>query len=164
MGSSVASAQIEVIGASTLIQQQFDHDPGQHTFSANLQFSSTFTADDTQALIRFSALTGTVAGVTIDAISVTRIDALPGDLNGDGFVGISDLNIILANWNQSVPHGDLLQGDYNCDGFVGIDDLNLPLSNWNAGTPPTVGNVPEPTMLAFLSAAVITGMAKRRRL
>ena len=33
---------------------------------------------------------------------------LEGDLNGDGFVGIADLNIVLGNWNQNVPPGDAL--------------------------------------------------------
>ncbi len=61
--------------------------------------------------------------------------ALPGDLDGDGFVGINDLNIVLANWNQNVPPANPL-ADPSGDGFVGIDDLNEVLGNWNAGTPP----------------------------
>ncbi|MEZ6192939.1 MAG: family 10 glycosylhydrolase [Phycisphaerales bacterium] len=60
---------------------------------------------------------------------------IDGDLDGDGFVGISDLNLILGNWNQNVTPGDVLMGDVSGDGFVGIDDLNLVLGNWNAGTP-----------------------------
>ncbi len=155
-GSTVASAQVDVIGTSALIQEQVDHDPAQLVFSANKEFRQSFIADDTQALIRFSALTGTVAGVTIDAISVTRVDALPGDLDGDGFVGINDLNIILSNWNQFVPHGDLLRGDVNCDGFVGIDDIGISLGNWNAGTPPNAqANIPEPTTMLLMS---VTGL------
>jgi Stage II sporulation protein len=72
-----------------------------------------------------------------------------GDIDGDGFVGINDLNFLLANWNQSVPVGDISQGDLagNGDGFVGIDDLNILLGNWNTGIPPAnaAGSlVPEP--------------------
>ena len=75
--------------------------------------------------------------------------ALIGDLDGDGFVGINDLNIILANWNQSVPPGNAL-ADPSGDGFVGIDDLNTVLGNWNAGTPPTnLASIPEPATLAL---------------
>jgi len=70
---------------------------------------------------------------------------LRGDLDGDGFVGINDLNIVLGVWNQNVPPGNPL-ADPSGDGFVGIDDLNTVLGNWNAGTPPVaVGpSVPEP--------------------
>lgn len=28
---------------------------------------------------------------------------LPGDLNGDGYVGIDDLNAVLGNWNAGTP-------------------------------------------------------------
>ena len=28
---------------------------------------------------------------------------IPGDINGDGFVGVDDLNIILVNWNNGTP-------------------------------------------------------------
>ncbi len=63
------------------------------------------------------------------------LSAIPGDLSGDGFVGLTDLNIVLGNWNQNVPPADPL-ADPSGDGFVGIDDLNAVLGNWNAGTPP----------------------------
>jgi hypothetical protein len=73
-----------------------------------------------------------------------------GDLNGDGFVGIGDLNIVLGNWNQNVAAGDPLLGDPSGDGFVGIADLNIVLGNWNAGTPPAANAIPEPATLALL--------------
>ncbi len=76
------------------------------------------------------------------------LPVLDGDLNGDGFVGIDDLNIVLGNWNQTVPPGDPA-ADPSGDGFVGIDDLNTVLGNWNAGAPPTAA-VPEPTTGALL--------------
>ena len=86
---------------------------------------------------------------------------LPGDLNGDGFVGINDLNIVLANWNQNVPPANPL-ADPSGDGFVGIDDLNEVLGNWNAGTPPSSdlqAHIPEPNSLWLVGA---TGLALRR--
>lgn len=64
------------------------------------------------------------------------------DLDGDGFVGIGDLDIVLGNWNTPIPKGDLAG---NGDSFVGIDDLDVLLSNWNAGTlppPPAAGSYP----------------------
>lgn len=85
---------------------------------------------------------------------------LGGDLDGDGFVGITDLNIVLGAWNQSVPPADLIT-DPSGDGFVGIEDLNIVLGNWNAGTPPVSGAaIPEPTIWLFVFVG-ITGLMKR---
>ena len=82
---------------------------------------------------------------------------IPGDINGDGFVGVDDLNVVLINWNQSVTKGDRLRGDLAGlgDGFVGVDDLNVILINWNNGTPPQdLANIPEPGALLLWLAPV----------
>jgi len=81
-----------------------------------------------------------------------------GDLDGDGFVGITDLNIVLGNWNQNVPPANPA-ADPSGDGFIGIEDLNVVLGNWNAGTPPgDTANIPEPTtlMLLLVGSAVLS--------
>jgi hypothetical protein len=88
--------------------------------------------------------------------------ALVGDLNGDGFVGIADLNIVLGAWNQNVPPGNPL-ADPSGDGFVGIEDLNTVLGNWNAGTPPASAVVPEPTGLAMLALGGLTLLRNGRK-
>ncbi len=82
---------------------------------------------------------------------VSIVAALAGDLDGDGFVGLSDLDTVLNNWNQSVTSGEWSQGDPSGDGFVGLADLDIVLNNWNAGTPPIAQtNIPEPASYAVL--------------
>lgn len=85
--------------------------------------------------------------------------ALIGDLDGDGFVGLSDIDIILGNWNQAVPPGNPLadvSGPGGVpDGFICLDDLDVVLGNWNTGTPPSnTANIPEPTSLALIAVGV----------
>jgi hypothetical protein len=165
IGAGVASADVDILGTTTLLHQQLIHDPAQRVFLAQLPYNGNFTADGATATIRFTSLVGGNAGITIDAITISRIYDLPGDLDGDGFVGIADLNIILANWNKFVTPGDLLQGDVDCDGFVGIGDLNMPLGNWNAGTPPAVPAlaIPEPHTLGILAATAVLSARRLRR-
>jgi hypothetical protein len=107
-----------------------------------------------------------IGAVTTDYITlITDAPAVPsalaGDRDLDGFVGIEDLNLILRDWNVTVPPGSLPDPSY--DGFVGIDDLNIVLGNWNAGTPPPPGvqsKVPEPGSLVLLAAGM--GLLLRR--
>jgi len=108
---------------------------------------------------------GSIFDVVYNANSVVvHVVKLLGDLNGDGFVGIDDLNIVLANWNQNVPPGDPL-ADPSGDGFVGITDLNTVLGNWNAGTPPGAqasSAIPEPATLGVVLLGML-GVGGRRR-
>ncbi len=107
---------------------------------------------------------GATGVMFIDDISAAVV--LAGDLNGDGFVGIEDLNLVLGHWNQTVPSGDLLRGDPTGDGFVGIEDLNSVLGNWNVGTlPPQNAVVPEPGVSIMLAIGVwaLAGCRERRR-
>ncbi len=101
-------------------------------------------------------------GILAGAIS----SALAGDLNSDGFVGLDDLDIILNNWNQTIPPGDdradVSGAGGEPDGFVGLDDLDVVLNNWNAGTPPTAA-VPEPGALSLLAAGSCGVTMWRRR-
>jgi hypothetical protein len=96
----------------------------------------------------------------LDDIVVQSISALVGDLDGDGFVGITDLNLVLGNWNLTVPPADAA-ADPSGDNYIGIEDLNLVLGNWNAGVPPSSVAVPEPATLVLLGAC---GLLLTRRI
>jgi uncharacterized protein YjbI with pentapeptide repeats len=113
------------------------------------------------------------AGLSIDLSQLmttgeVRVVPLIGDLDGDGFVGITDLNTLLANWNQHVIPGNLLAGDMNGDGFVGIEDLNGVLGTWNAAAPPPASvsgaAIPEPggAVLLGIVGMALSGRCNRR--
>jgi hypothetical protein len=112
------------------------------------------------------SIPGVGLGVQYNANTVTLLVGLAGDLDGDGFVGIADLNIVLGGWNQNVDPGVWLLGDPSGDGFIGIEDLNSVLGNWNAGTPPLAEAsevVPEPGTLAMLTVALSCVLGRSRR-
>jgi hypothetical protein len=50
---------------------------------------------------------------------------LQGDIDGDGMVGATDLNIVLTYWRKSYS-----PADFDKNGTVGAEDLNVVLSNW----------------------------------
>ncbi len=90
------------------------------------------------------------------------INALPGDINMDGFVGLDDLDVVLANWNAEVPVGMVQYGDLSRDGFIGLDDLDIILANWNNNSAPPSSVVPEPASFALLTLTLLP-MASRCR-
>ncbi len=115
------------------------------------------------------ALTGQVPGYLINSGDIDAIEyvlfnmPIDGDLNGDGYVGLDDLDIILNNWNTNVTPGDLTSGDYDGDGYVGLGDLDGVLTNWNAGTTPQANaNIPEPTMCCLFGVLFGSVISRRR--
>jgi hypothetical protein len=96
--------------------------------------------------------------VTLSVINASLV----GDLDNDGFVGITDLNLVLGNRNQTIPPGDPA-ADPSGDNFVGIEDLNVVLGNWNAGTPPGADSsaIPEPATLLLWLTAGLAGLRRR---
>jgi len=68
-------------------------------------------------------------------IAVQRFETfLRGDLNGDGFVGQTDIDILFSSWGAEVALGD--PADPSGDGFVGQTDLDILLQDWGKGVLP----------------------------
>ncbi len=103
-------------------------DGGGNVYVAGDTCSNGWGSDDWSALHG-----GSQGGFVVKIVESTH---LPGDLNGDGYVGSGDLDIVRANWGQSVTAGDLTMGDASGDGLVGSADLDIVRANWGAGTPP----------------------------
>lgn len=68
----------------------------------------------------------TVTLTRVRAIGTVTVDpiACPADLDGDGFVGSSDLATLLGGWNSVGP------ADLNLDGIVNAADLASMLGAW----------------------------------
>jgi hypothetical protein len=69
--------------------------------------------------------------IRLDNISIatTGSPACPGDVDGDGVTGFSDLVVLLSAWS-TCPTGEPCPSDLDDDGIVGIADLILLLSLW----------------------------------
>jgi hypothetical protein len=57
--------------------------------------------------------------------------AVPGDVDGDGVVGISDLLALLAAWGPCPNPPAACPADIDANGEVGISDLLSLLANWS---------------------------------
>ena len=96
---------------------------------------SNFVEPTAEVRLRFIAsdINGfSIVEAAIDDVQVTTIvcdDAIPGDIDGDGVVGASDLLLLLANWG---PCGDCKDCPADLDGncTVGASDLLILLANW----------------------------------
>ena len=115
---------------------------------------------------------GTISGGSADTsftasntmMWILWLKAIPveGDLDGDGFVGSADLDIVRHSWGQAVSAGDLFQGDPSGDGLVDSDDLDIIRANWGAGIQKSAA-VPEPSSAILLLASAAAVLLKRSR-
>jgi hypothetical protein len=59
-------------------------------------------------------------------------NAVPGYINGDGTVNITDLSILLSNYNKTPATASNPNSDINGDNIINIFDLSILLSNYGA--------------------------------
>ena len=73
-------------------------------------------------------LVGFADSLSISGTLVARGDAkqTPGDVNGDGYVNVDDLLVVISQWGPCSG----CSGDLNEDGVVGVDDLLVILAHW----------------------------------
>lgn len=74
-----------------------------------------------------------------------------GDLNNDGFVNVTDLSILISNYNTANTSADM-----NGDGLVSIFDLSMLLSHYNqtySATAIWTGDMEEGTLADFYNPA-----------
>lgn len=110
--------------------------------------------------LRLSFTDGTGGLFLVDTFTTP---SLIGDLTGDGLVGINDLDVLLANWGNSVGAGSAgyLSGDLSGDGLIGQSDLSILLNAWGEGELPQ-NQVPEPGGAAMLAIGGLALLRRRR--
>lgn len=147
--------------------------------------SDFFTAAGDYAALTFSTTTDTVwfggdiaqdnnNGVNTDDIYTIAADSvtigspgLPGDLNGDGFVGAGDLGLVLNNWGANatpVPAGWIGIPQPTAPN-IGSDDLGSVLTAWGNGVAPAaIGTaaVPEPASVAMVLFGIAAGVLYKK--
>jgi hypothetical protein len=64
--------------------------------------------------------------------SITCTAAVPGDVDGDGEVGIDDFLALLGAWGACPDPCPPCAADFNGDCEVGIDDFLVLLGNWTS--------------------------------
>ena len=84
------------------------------------------------AVQRLDPQTGELIGTLPSPITVDAIQVLlaPGDIDGDGEVGIEDFLIVLGSWGECPPSPDPCPGDLDGNGEVGIGDFLIVIGNW----------------------------------
>ncbi len=130
----------------TLVAENFRGCKGKYTLY-KLQIGSIYTS-----------------GEIIDDIIIGVLPR-PGDVNGDGLVGMGDATTIIRNQGM-IGGASWPDGDLNGDGNVDIDDYNLVQANWgntDAPEPPESTATPEPSTLLVLAAAALAGLITRSR-
>ena len=74
LGTTLGEARVETEGNSILLDRTIQHDPQVYSFFQHMYFEDFFVANSTATKLRFTSLVAGVAGITLDAITVTEVD------------------------------------------------------------------------------------------
>jgi hypothetical protein len=115
-------------------------------------------------LPRVNELAQAAAEQWLDDLFLTP--GLAGDFDDSGFVGQSDLNLVLGNWGAATTPATFLANTDGLTDGVGQDELNAVLGNWGGqrdGGPSLSGAaVPEPTLAGALLGVLAWTTTRRR--
>lgn len=93
--------------------------------TSTLSYSDTGLTSTTSYSYSIVAVDAVGNTSTASTLTVATVTAKPGDLNGDNTVNITDLSIMLSNYNTTNSVADI-----NKDGTVNVFDLSILLSNY----------------------------------
>jgi len=153
----VAVSDVITLGGDLVITT--DSEP---VFGDRFQVFTAASVSGTFSSIVLPTIAGTWDTSLLEVNGLLQVVSIEGDLDGDGYVGAEDLDVVLANWGQAVGLGDRLQGDSTGDGLVGGSDLQVVLDNWGSGEVPG-GIVPEPSSLWSFAAGLMFLRRRRHR-
>lgn len=69
---------------------------------------------------------GSIGAVLMSPI----IKSMPGDINGDGTVNVTDLLAVITSWGRCPAAPATCPADANQDGIVNVGDLLMVITNW----------------------------------
>ncbi len=110
------------------------------TTNATGQFTIPNVADGTYSIevSRSGYLVRTISNITVSgnevAVSLvgTPITLIPGDMNNDGSINITDLSALISRYNTASPNANYrAEYDLNKDNMLNITDLSALISNYN---------------------------------
>lgn len=88
---------------------------------------------------------------------------LPGDLNDNGRVDQSDLNLVLSNWGQLDRPAEMLNTEGLATPEIDQEELNAVLSNWGSSSAPSFASNPRVVPEPGLAALALVGLGRRVR-
>ena len=151
VGSSAGGA--DIMGGIVL----FDYP--NYNYNYALDLVATIRADILSGLI-YTTAAGKYLAVGdngLNRVTVSLLNLIQGDADGNGTVNGADLNTVLTNYNQTVPSGRTgwMDGDFDGNGMVNGADLNTVLSNYNQSLGWVTNAVPEPSTLLLAVVGLV---------
>jgi hypothetical protein len=74
--------------------------------------------------------------MNLAVLMVIAVTGITGDFNSDGYVGLADLELFVADWLDSTPDIDTAAVDMDSSGTVDMADFALFAAEWNKGYKP----------------------------